>query len=39
MKSDTQLPEKDRVTKDTVKDTFYDALDVGFIWLERALKS
>lgn len=39
MKSDTQLPEKDRVTKDTVKDSFYDALDVGFIWLERALKS
>ena len=38
-KSDTQLPEKERVSKNTVKDSFFDALDVGFIWLERALKS
>lgn len=39
LKSDTQLPEKERVSKNTVKDSFFDALDVGFIWLERALKS
>ena len=38
LKSDTQLPEKERVSKNTVKDSFFDALDVGFIWLERALK-
>ena len=39
LKSDTQLPEKERVSKSTVKDSFFDAIDVGFIWLERALKS
>ena len=39
LKGDTQLPEKERVSKNTVKDSFFDALDVGFIWLERALKS
>ena len=39
LKSDTQLPEKERVSKSTVKDSFFDALDVGFIWRERALKS
>ena len=39
LKSDTQLPEKERVSKITVKDSFFDALDVGFIWLDRALKS
>ena len=39
LKSDTQLPEKERVSKNTVKDSFFDALDVGFIWLEKALKS
>lgn len=38
LKSDTQLPEKDRVVKESVKDTLFDALDVGFIWLERNLK-
>ena len=39
LKSDTQLPEKDRVVKETVRDSFFDALDFGFVWLERALKS
>ena len=39
LKSDTQLPEKERIAKSTVKDSFYDALDVGFIWLERFLKA
>lgn len=39
LKSDTQLPDKDRIVKETSKDSFFDALDVGFIWLERALKN
>ena len=39
LKSDTQLPDKDRVVKETVKDSFFDALDFGFVWLERALKN
>lgn len=38
LKSDTQLAEKDRVVKETVRESFYDALDFGFVWLERALK-
>ncbi len=38
MKSDIQLPEKDRIKKETVKDSFFEALDFGFVWLERALK-
>lgn len=39
MKSDIQLADKDRITKETTKDSFYEALDVGFVWLERALKN
>ena len=39
LKSDTQLPDKDRLVKETVKDSFFDALDFGFVWLERALKN
>lgn len=38
LKSDTMLPDKDRIVKETVKDSFFDALDFGFVWLERALK-
>ena len=38
MKSDIQLPEKDRVVKETTKNSMFDALDFGFVWLERALK-
>ena len=38
LKSDIQLPEKERIVKETVKNTMYDALDFGFVWLERALK-
>jgi len=38
LKSDIQLKDKDRITKETTKDNFFDALDVGFVWLERALK-
>lgn len=39
LKSDIQLPEKDRIKKETLKDSFFEALDVGFVWLERALKN
>ncbi len=39
LKSDTQLPDKDRIVKETSKDSFFDALDFGFVWLERALKN
>lgn len=38
MKSDIQLADKDRILKQTVKDSFFEALDVGFVWLERANK-
>lgn len=38
MKSDIQLSDKDRIIKQTVKDSFFEALDVGFVWLERANK-
>lgn len=38
MKSDIQLADKDRIIKQTVKDSFFEALDVGFVWLERAMK-
>ena len=38
LKSNTELADKERVVKDTVKDSMYEALDVGFVWLERALK-
>ena len=38
LKSDTQLTDKDRVVKSSEKDSFFDALDVGFVWLERNLK-
>lgn len=38
LKSDTQLTDKDRIVKSSEKDSFFDALDVGFVWLERNLK-
>ena len=38
LKSDIQLADKDRIVKDTTKTTMFEALDVGFVWLERALK-
>ena len=39
LKSDIQLPEKDRIVKETTKGSMFDALDFGFVWLERALKA
>ena len=38
LKSDIQLSEKDRIVKETVKGSMFEALDFGFVWLERALK-
>lgn len=36
LKSD--LNDKDRKIKESTKETLFDALDLGFTWLERALK-
>ena len=36
--SNTDLDMKSRVKKESVKDNLFDALDLGFTWLERALK-
>lgn len=38
LKSDIQLPEKDKIVKETTKGSMFEALDFGFVWLERALK-
>ena len=38
LKNDTDEPVEKRVTKESTKNTLFDALDIGFIWLERALK-
>ena len=35
--TDPDLKSRDRVVKKSEKDTLYDAMDVGAIWLERAL--
>ena len=39
LKSDTALSDKDRIVKETTKSSMFEALDFGFVWLERALKS
>ena len=39
LKSDTTLSDKDRVVKETTKGSMFEALDVGFVWLERANKN
>ncbi|MBO5019896.1 MAG: hypothetical protein J6D52_04445 [Clostridia bacterium] len=38
LKSDVNLPEKERIVKETTKGTMFEALDFGFVWLDRALK-
>lgn len=38
LKSDIHLSEKDRIVKETTKNSMFEALDFGFVWLERALK-
>ena len=37
--TDPNLRARDRVVKKTEKEGFYTALDVGCVWLERALAS
>ena len=39
MNSDIQLPDNTRIITDTTKDSFNEALDVGFVWLERSNKN
>ena len=36
--SNTDKPMDKRVKKESVKNTLFEALDLGFTWLERALK-
>ncbi|MBQ2274578.1 MAG: hypothetical protein IIW16_00495 [Clostridia bacterium] len=38
MLSDTSLDEKDRVKKKSEKQGFFEAMDLGDVWLTRALK-
>ena len=38
LKSDTEIAMKDRIVKESTKESLFDALDLGFTWLERALK-
>lgn len=38
IKNDSDRPVNERVAKESEKSTLFDALDIGFIWLERALK-
>ncbi len=38
LKSDTSLSDKDRIEKESTKTTMFEALDIGFVWLERKLK-
>jgi len=37
--TDPSLKSRDRIVKKSEKDGFYTALDVGSVWLERALAS
>lgn len=37
--TDPDLKSRDRIVKKSDKSNLYDALDVGVIWLERALSS
>ena len=38
LKSNTELADKDRVVKESTKSSMFEALDVGFVWLQRTLK-
>ena len=37
LSSNASLPPKDRIVKESSKNGLYNALDIGTIWLERAL--
>ena len=36
--TDPEIKSRDRVVKKTEKDGLYNAMDIGSIWLERALQ-
>ena len=38
MYTDDEMRAKDRIVKTSEKDGLYNAMDLGAIWLERALK-
>ena len=38
LKSDIHLPFAERISKESTKNSMFEALDLGFTWLERALK-
>ncbi len=38
LKSDVDMKANQSPVKESTKDTLFDALDLGFTWLERALK-
>ena len=37
LNSNTDIAMKDRVIKETTKSSLFEALDIGFVWLEREL--
>ena len=37
LNSNTDLDMKDRVVKESTKSSLFEALDIGFVWLEREL--
>ncbi|MDD6479024.1 MAG: hypothetical protein PUF48_04355 [Oscillospiraceae bacterium] len=37
LSSNTDLPMKERIIKESTKSSLFDALDIGFVWLEREL--
>ena len=39
MNTDPEMRIKDRIVKKSEKDSLYKAMDVGSVWLERALKN
>ncbi|MBR3354828.1 MAG: hypothetical protein IKG47_05655 [Oscillospiraceae bacterium] len=38
LSTDSSLGLKDRIVRVSEKNSLYSALDIGFVWLERALK-
>ena len=37
LNSNTDLDMKERIVKESTKSTLFEALDIGFVWLEREL--
>ena len=37
LSSNTDLPMKERIVKESTKPSLFEALDIGFVWLEREL--